>query len=352
MADNTQVNVPTSSGDIIRTEDVGGGVKTQVVKLDIGGPGVDGPQVDAANPMPISAAALPLPSGAATLAEQQTQTAGLAAIFGDTTTIAGDTTSIDGKTPALGQAAMAASVPVAIASNQSAVPVSISGNQAVNLAQVNGATVNVQAGNVGTGTQRVTVATDDVNLAAINAVNGVTSGAKVITDANGTLQQYLRGLVYLLITAGAQAARGIPWNAAAASQGTVLTTELNSLADGAFSGLGTEFNNATGLWTYGMLEINLASLNPATNPFIQCFMVPSLDGTNYPDAPSSTNPGLQYLCTPILNVATGSATKRISTPPFLLPPAKLKFSLFQDVNVSFGASGNTVTLYTFKKGLS
>lgn len=31
---------------------------------------------------------------------------------------------------------------------------------------------------------------------------GVTTGAKVITDANGTMQQYLRGLVYLLITGG------------------------------------------------------------------------------------------------------------------------------------------------------
>ncbi len=31
---------------------------------------------------------------------------------------------------------------------------------------------------------------------------GVTTGAKVITDANGTLQQYLRGLIYLLITGG------------------------------------------------------------------------------------------------------------------------------------------------------
>lgn len=35
---------------------------------------------------------------------------------------------------------------------------------------------------------------------AINTVLGATTGAKVITDANGTIQQYLRGLVHLLIT--------------------------------------------------------------------------------------------------------------------------------------------------------
>lgn len=37
---------------------------------------------------------------------------------------------------------------------------------------------------------------------AIQATVGATTGAAVITDANGTLQQYLRGLVKLFITAG------------------------------------------------------------------------------------------------------------------------------------------------------
>jgi hypothetical protein len=48
--------------------------------------------------------------------------------------------------------------------------------------------------------------TDSVSVATgqgAGATIGVTSGAKVITDANGTLQQYLRGIIYQLITAGA-----------------------------------------------------------------------------------------------------------------------------------------------------
>lgn len=64
-----------------------------------------------ASAVPVTAASLPLPSGAATSA---LQTAGNASL-----------TSLDGKTPALGQAAMAASVPVVLASDQSALPVSI-----------------------------------------------------------------------------------------------------------------------------------------------------------------------------------------------------------------------------------
>jgi carbon monoxide dehydrogenase subunit G len=45
---------------------------------------------------------------------------------------------VGGAAIALGQAAMAASVPVVVASNQTAIPVSLSGNQAVNVAQLGG----------------------------------------------------------------------------------------------------------------------------------------------------------------------------------------------------------------------
>jgi len=47
------------------------------------------------------------------------------------------------------------------------------------------------AGAAGTDTQRVIHASDDPAVATL----GATSGAKVITDATGTIQQYLRGLV-------------------------------------------------------------------------------------------------------------------------------------------------------------
>lgn len=70
--------------------------------------------------LPVSAASLPLPSGAATLAEQQTQTTALGTLATEATL-----SSIDSKTPALGQALMAASIPVAISSNQSTLPVSM-----------------------------------------------------------------------------------------------------------------------------------------------------------------------------------------------------------------------------------
>lgn len=70
-----------------------------------------------------------------------------------------------------GQAAMAASAPVVIASNQSAIPVTLTsttltGNSAVNIAQVNGATVPVGNGVQATA-MRTTLATDSPGIVAL-----------------------------------------------------------------------------------------------------------------------------------------------------------------------------------------
>ena len=79
-------------------------------KVDQGVGGTSAWKVDgSAVTQPISAISLPLPSGAATSAKQDTEISSLS--------------SIDGKLNSLGQKAMAASVPVVIASDQSSIPV-------------------------------------------------------------------------------------------------------------------------------------------------------------------------------------------------------------------------------------
>jgi hypothetical protein len=68
MADNTTLNTGVG-GDVIGTDDIGG-VKFQRVKLIVGADGTNDGDVASGNPMPISAASLPLPTGAATAANQ------------------------------------------------------------------------------------------------------------------------------------------------------------------------------------------------------------------------------------------------------------------------------------------
>jgi hypothetical protein len=83
---------------------------------------------------PVSAASLPLPTGAATSANQTTANTSLA--------------SLDGKLGSLGQKAMAGSAPVVIASDQSAIPIAASAPTAK--------TVKQAAITVGTSAVRIT----------------------------------------------------------------------------------------------------------------------------------------------------------------------------------------------------
>lgn len=74
---------------------------------------------------------------------------------------------------------------------------------------------------VGAGTAagafRVTLASDDPAVATL----GATSGAAVITDATGTIQQYLRGLVKLAITSGSWLTNITQWGSTAVVTGGV-----------------------------------------------------------------------------------------------------------------------------------
>ncbi len=142
-------------------------------------------------------------------------------------------------------------------------------------------------------------------------------------------------------------ANKILWEQAWQSRGNVLTTELNSLADGAFSAVGSVIDNDTNLDQFASFLINLASLNPTAGAYLQIFLVQSNDGgSTYEDPPSSTNPGLHMTATPPLNVATGSGTKRIVSPAIRIPPGKFKAVLFQKCNVALAASANTVAMYS------
>lgn len=127
-------------------------------------------------PLAISASSLPLMTGAATAAKQDTGNTSLA--------------SIDGKLAPLGQAAMAASMPVAIASDQSSIPVTgtfwqatqpISGTVAV----TQGTAANLNATVVGTGVFAVQATLDAETTKVIGTVN-LSASQHIIIDSGST----------------------------------------------------------------------------------------------------------------------------------------------------------------------
>lgn len=144
-------------------------------------------------------------------------------------------------------------------------------------------------------------------------------------------------------------AAAVKWNAAPTSRGTVLNTEMDTVANAGFSSVGsTIIDNTSNLDRWGWIELQLGSLTPTAGACIYVYLVPSVDGgTDYDDGPSSTNPAA-HLLVAVLNVKTGVGSKKLVTAkPFDLPPGKFKFAIKNQTGVALAGSGaNTMVLYT------
>lgn len=145
----------------------------------------------------------------------------------------------------------------------------------------------------------------------------------------------------------------VKWGAAVTSRGTVLTTELNTLTTGSFSAAGSAYDNTSNLDRWGWVEfVGGGSITPTAGAYLSVYFVPSLDGSNYADAASSTQVGSHQLVA-MFSVKTGAHTVReMSVQPFALPPCKGKFVLKNGTGVSLTSSGNTLTLYTANEAVA
>jgi hypothetical protein len=118
-----------------------------------------------------------------------------------------------------------------------------------------------------------------------------------------------------------------------------LTTELNSLADGA-GVLGAEIDNSTGLDTFLDLEVYVDTQGSARSAgaYISVHVIKALDGTNYEDYAGSTPPAIW---TRSMDAAT---TARRLASEFPLPAGQGKFKLYvvNHTGQAWPASGNTM----------
>lgn len=135
-----------------------------------------------------------------------------------------------------------------------------------------------------------------------------------------------------------------PWNTWT-DRGNLLSTSLDSKANAATIVLGSELDNATNKDTHMIIEINLGSLNPAGDAYLELYMIKAPDGTNYEETPVIGGGQINTMIATI-PILTGTATKRVMTGILLLPPFKVKFALGNQLNVTTAASGNTLDVYT------
>jgi hypothetical protein len=202
-----------------------------------------------------------------------------------------------------------------------------------------------------------------------DATQGVTTGAKVITDADGTLQQYLRGLVHLSVaglttvrnTIVASDSAGIAWQSTGGSYTLTCTSVTNNNGrQGAKGDLGetrSRYYMASVTFSVGSaatagneIEVYWAASPSATagtsNP----------GGTSGTDATFNTTPDeykmqLQMIGSLVLSNNAGTGVQRQNLGPFI---PRFRYGMPVVVNKSgqtlgSTAADHTVTLYPWSE---
>jgi hypothetical protein len=142
------------------------------------------------------------------------------------------------------------------------------------------------------------------------------------------------------------------WNAPSATI-SVLTTELNSLANTTMSAASTAISNQTNLDVYADIEVNLAALSPTAGAYVGLYILEAVDGTNYP---AQSDADLRLTTSQLLASlpigTTASTAQRIVARNVLVPPGSFKLKLDNQTGVALAASGNTVKFNVYDVNLN
>jgi hypothetical protein len=120
---------------------------------------------------------------------------------------------------------------------------------------------------------------------------------------------------------------------------SILTTELNALANGSSSAASAAVDNSSTLNLFDDLELTVTyGTNPTANAPVEIYLIPSTDGTNYAD---STTPARNLFVGSFLVQASTSA-QRLVLRGIPLPPGKFKYVAKNASGFAFPATGTVV----------
>jgi hypothetical protein len=130
---------------------------------------------------------------------------------------------------------------------------------------------------------------------------------------------------------------------------TMLTTELNSLANAATSNASSAFaNSGSGnryLQALFELVCTFASAPTAGKP-VDLYILPTVDGTNYADGGGSTVPSAASYAGSFA-VRNSASAQRLVLEGIVLPPGDFKLLLINNSGQAMAASGNTLKMVAY-----
>lgn len=133
------------------------------------------------------------------------------------------------------------------------------------------------------------------------------------------------------------------------SSTTILSTGLNSLANGSLATSSTtSIDNATDRAPYADVEVNLASFTPGTGPTVDVTCFYAYDGTNFED--QSVDRTECVIAT--LRMTSGASAKRMARVNIPIGPFKFYVGLVNRSGAALAASGNTVLIRTHNGDVS
>lgn len=135
----------------------------------------------------------------------------------------------------------------------------------------------------------------------------------------------------------------IKWAEPGSTQ-TYLTTELNSLADGA-NKLGAKIDNVADgeNETHIDVELNLAAQGSArsADARVELYLLESLDDTNFNYGDDSTDPPATALVG-VFPLDAATTARRVVLSNIPIPPLDFKLLAINETGQAFAASGNTL----------
>lgn len=120
---------------------------------------------------------------------------------------------------------------------------------------------------------------------------------------------------------------------------------LNSAVDDEYTNLSDEIDNRSTGWPVADIELYLASAAfTGDDSIIVVFIIPSVDGTNYPTWTGNVSTYEQENDNYVVGSVTTSgatAVQRMALRRVALPPGKFKFAFRNESGVTLASSGNT-----------